>query len=293
MYKLGIIGLSPGNGHPYSWSAIFNGYSKEKMAAWPQEEADFFKYQALSYIPAVETLTDQLPSKLSAYATYTSFNSKLDMGCACPAMFRRLPAASVAQWNVQNMVLQEPLPLTAYLDDGAPDAAFDNPNWPRDLKAPAARNVAFVHQASQWHGKIPRYEQIVSTIKEACLRAWQGGLTGVAIHGEVTSRHIPYALNYLAFSHFIHWPEDTLRDFGRKTLSHVLGGESEGEAFVETLAHWDAESLTEAQRRGISSRADTLRLEVQRGEALAPWRFWDWLARMSCGEKERHTVSFF
>ena len=24
--KLGIIGISNGNGHPYSWSAIFNGY---------------------------------------------------------------------------------------------------------------------------------------------------------------------------------------------------------------------------------------------------------------------------
>lgn len=35
MYKLGIIGLSPGNGHPYSWSAIFNGYDKEKMAKCP------------------------------------------------------------------------------------------------------------------------------------------------------------------------------------------------------------------------------------------------------------------
>jgi len=29
--KLGIIGLSDGNGHPYSWSAIFNGYNPEKM----------------------------------------------------------------------------------------------------------------------------------------------------------------------------------------------------------------------------------------------------------------------
>lgn len=35
MYRLGIIGLSPGNGHPYSWSAIFNGYDKEKMADCP------------------------------------------------------------------------------------------------------------------------------------------------------------------------------------------------------------------------------------------------------------------
>lgn len=29
--KLGIIGLSQGNGHPYSWSAIFNGYNPTYM----------------------------------------------------------------------------------------------------------------------------------------------------------------------------------------------------------------------------------------------------------------------
>lgn len=29
--KLGIIGLSPGNGHPFSFSAIINGYDDEKM----------------------------------------------------------------------------------------------------------------------------------------------------------------------------------------------------------------------------------------------------------------------
>ncbi len=29
--KLGVIGLSPGNGHPYSWAAIFNGYDPVAM----------------------------------------------------------------------------------------------------------------------------------------------------------------------------------------------------------------------------------------------------------------------
>ncbi|MEQ6886649.1 Gfo/Idh/MocA family oxidoreductase [Salicola sp. Rm-C-2C1-2] len=29
--RLGVIGLSEGNGHPYSWAAIFNGYDKEAM----------------------------------------------------------------------------------------------------------------------------------------------------------------------------------------------------------------------------------------------------------------------
>ena len=33
--RLGILGLSQGNGHPYSWSSIFNGYQPEKMLECP------------------------------------------------------------------------------------------------------------------------------------------------------------------------------------------------------------------------------------------------------------------
>jgi predicted dehydrogenase len=33
--RLGVIGLSEGNGHPYSWSAIFNGYDPDIMAECP------------------------------------------------------------------------------------------------------------------------------------------------------------------------------------------------------------------------------------------------------------------
>lgn len=35
MKKIGVIGLSEGNGHPYSWSAIFNGYDTFHMANCP------------------------------------------------------------------------------------------------------------------------------------------------------------------------------------------------------------------------------------------------------------------
>jgi len=31
--RLGMIGMTEGNGHPYSWSAMFNGYDKAKMTA--------------------------------------------------------------------------------------------------------------------------------------------------------------------------------------------------------------------------------------------------------------------
>lgn len=33
--KLGVIGMSEGNGHPYSWSAIFNGFDKNYMQNCP------------------------------------------------------------------------------------------------------------------------------------------------------------------------------------------------------------------------------------------------------------------
>ena len=33
--KIGIIGSSPGNGHPYSWSAIINGYDEKHMKMCP------------------------------------------------------------------------------------------------------------------------------------------------------------------------------------------------------------------------------------------------------------------
>ena len=33
--KLGVIGMSEGNGHPYSWSAIFNGYEENIMQECP------------------------------------------------------------------------------------------------------------------------------------------------------------------------------------------------------------------------------------------------------------------
>ena len=29
--RIGILGMTEGNGHPYSWSAMFNNYNKEEM----------------------------------------------------------------------------------------------------------------------------------------------------------------------------------------------------------------------------------------------------------------------
>lgn len=56
MIKIGMIGISEGNGHPYSFSAILNGYNKEEMqkSGWTgiynylnlKDEADFLLSKA-------------------------------------------------------------------------------------------------------------------------------------------------------------------------------------------------------------------------------------------------------
>ena len=56
MIRTGIIGLSEGNGHPYSFSAIINGYNEEYLSqsGWnvileylkAQEEKEFKQFNA-------------------------------------------------------------------------------------------------------------------------------------------------------------------------------------------------------------------------------------------------------
>jgi hypothetical protein len=280
----------------------YHPLTQARRKSWPADDPEPFFFQGLSYQQALEAINDYLPKTLTAYATYTGFNlsselkQDVNMGKKPPAMLKLLPCDSICQWTLTGMVLKAPLPLTAYLDNGAPDAAFENPNWPRDSRPPSLRSVGFVHQGSQWTGD--RYQQVVSTIKEACLRAHRAGLEGVSIHGEVSSRHIPNALNYLAFSHFTHWPEDTLRDFGRKTLGQVFGSKEHGEAFAEIFAHWDAGTLTkehekqaDPNRRGFKVRRAGS--ECDTVEEFQRYRFWGWLNQMIAEKRDRRYVQQF
>ncbi|MFB3891228.1 MAG: hypothetical protein ACE15C_04300 [Phycisphaerae bacterium] len=280
---------------------------QEHKARWPSGDADFFRMQAMAYVPAVEALKQVLPNKDLTWATYSRFsfghpNQHSDpqwpeLPKEPPELVRRIDPRSIAQWTITGMVRKNALPLTAYLDDGAPAAAFANPFWPADVRPPTPRSTGFLHQASQWtpYRTSGRYRQIVSTIKEACLCGQRGGLEGIGIHGEVTSRCIPWALNYLAFSHFSHWPTDTLREFGRKTLGQVLGHEDEGERFVEIMANWDAGTLTDDHKADARKTARELEISVSAGRRkdLDRLRFWMWLERMTSGASEPHNASFY
>ncbi len=274
---------------------------KAQKADWPGGEPDFWRHQYLGYNPALKAVQSQLKDKLVTWATYKGFapgnavpkkNMGAYMECDRPALVDKLPHEGVCQWTLTGMVRSDPLPLTRYLDDGAPKEAFVNDRWPAELKPPTHRSAGFIHQGSQW-ARPPRYEQVVSIIKEGCLRAYRAGLEGVSIHGEVASMHVPWALNYLAFSHFIHWPEDSLRDWGRKTLGQVLGTPQEGETFAELFAHWQAGSLSEAQRKDLGQRNGSLTREVAGGKSLTRWRFWNWLSRMASGSQDTQTAGIW
>lgn len=272
---------------------------REQRESWPKDEPGFWRHQLLGYEPALRAVEDHLKKKLVTWATYKGFvpgsgkeRRHAYMECKRPTLLDRLPAAGICQWTLTEMVRPQALPLKAFLDEGAPPEALANAVWPAELKPASARSVGFLHQGSQW-SRVPRYRQIISTIKEGCLRAFRAGLEGVSIHGEVSSMFAPWALNYLAFSHFTHWPEDSLRQFGRKTLGQVLSSADEGEAFAELLAHWDAGSLSEAQKKDLAQRNRALAGDVARGQQLQRWRFWNWLASVARGEPELHTVSWF
>ena len=278
---------------------------KERRGGWSADDPDFWRHQYLGYAPALEAIGGQLKNKLITWATYKGFLSGSAPGdasyeqrhaymeCARPALLDKLPADAVCQWTLTGMVREQPLPLTAYLDDGAPADSLASDKWPAEVKPPTRRNTGFLHQGSQWGQRSTRYDQIVGSIKEGCLRAYRAGLEGVSIHGEVSSMHVPWALNYLAFSHFIHWPQDSLRQFGKKTLGPVLGSAQEGEAFAELFAHWDAKTLSEKQKVDLRQRNASLKGAVLSGAHLERWRFWNWLACVADDGRDRQTVSLF
>ncbi|HUV38019.1 MAG TPA: hypothetical protein VMY39_00320, partial [Planctomycetota bacterium] len=155
----------------------------EHRASWPDTDPDFFRMQALAYLPAIDALREHLSDKLVTWATYTSFSFGLpaqspddawpSIGAHVPTLAERAHPDSIAQWTLTGVVKSPPMPLAGFLDDGTPEELFDNPYWPAHLIPPTPRSIGFIHHGSQWtaRGAVERYRLILRTIKEACTRA--------------------------------------------------------------------------------------------------------------------------
>lgn len=283
---------------------------QSKKENWPKSDPNFFRYQSMCYESALDTaksIVEKNNDLLITWATYCGFMTEKiknepdkpesyikSMGTARPEMFNRLSYEGIAQWTLTRMVREKEISLLDFLDTKKPEIIYDNASWGKGITPPSKRSTGFVHQGSQWdyspwETKSTRYGLVLGRIKEACLRAYESGLEGVSIHGEVTSRHIPAALNYLAFSHFTHWPEDTLREFGQKTLGEVFDNPKEGEDYVEILALWQADRIDEALKKRIKERYDAAYSvivpysEDASDSKLTRFFFWNWLYRLLSG----------
>lgn len=273
-------------------------------------DPNFLVFQALSNKPVLDIakdIVDKDPDLLITWATYCGFvPEKVEdipdkpesyiktMGTDKPEVFKALDYEGIAQWTLTKMLRKDEIKLIDFLDDGKAPSIYDNPSWSRDIRPPSQRSTGFVHQGSQWdyspwETRSTRYDLFIGRIKEACLRSYEAGLEGVSIHGEVSARHIPSALNYLAFSHFIHWPEDNLREFGRKTLGQVFLDEKEGEDFIELLTLWEADKITQRERDLVKARYDNaydfikIYRQDETEDKMTKFFFWNWLYKLLSG----------
>ena len=96
---------------------------------WPVGDPDFFRMQFLGYDPALRAVENLLPEKVVTWATYTGFvpgespdgsNQPAYLRCERPVLLDRLPQQAICQWTLTHMLLDKPLPLVAFLNDGAP-----------------------------------------------------------------------------------------------------------------------------------------------------------------------------
>ncbi|NQU11614.1 hypothetical protein HQ590_12545 [bacterium] len=247
--------------------------AKRARANIKSREADYFKDQYVAYKSALDTCHRLAPNAWNTYATYSGFgrgpdvtNAGADMGTD-PYFSSRMPPSAIAQWTLTGMLREEPVPLRAWMDSARPADVYKNPKWPRGLRPPTPRSAGFWHQASQCHARLGRGAVAMSTFAEACLRAHDAGMEGVAVVGESTSRLLSSSLNYLVMRHWAYHPVSTLEEFVVRELAPRLGGEREARAFAETLCLLEEGKTAEAAKkmRPYARRAYPYNVAV-------PWR---------------------
>jgi hypothetical protein len=203
------------------------------------------------------------------------------MGNPNPIVVRTMPPEAIVQWSLTAMVRQEPVPLLATLDDGAPEAVLLAPDWPSDLRPPAQHNIGLLHQGSQWYSRgqgHTRYSVEIGAIKEACLHGYRAGLEGVAITGEASPQYTACELNYLALAHFCFRPQDSLRDFAYARLTPLVGSADDAEMFITFLAKRQSRCMSQKEEATLEDRLRAAEQEAGAGGNWDQFRRWRWLS---------------
>jgi len=162
-----------------------------------------FDAMASLYPPLMDAVHQLRPDFWHLYSTYCGYRS--DMVETLRQFLAPIPDYALCQWT-----------LTHMLDPG------HDFGWEDNLVFPAAHNIGFFHQGSQWFhamgGKGPygRYDTVVETIQRAAEKGRLAGLEGLITHGEVPATHPAWSNNYRAFAYFTHHPGRPVEDFEKK-----------------------------------------------------------------------------
>ncbi len=116
--KLGVVGLSPGNGHPYSWSAICNGYDHFEMekTRFPKI-ANYLKQQSWPECILNSATVDWIWCPNSEDSKSISVASKiLNIAHSLPELIEKCDGILLAR---DDIVLREPI-LLEILKSGKP-----------------------------------------------------------------------------------------------------------------------------------------------------------------------------
>lgn len=133
-------------------------------------------------------------------------------------------------------------PLAALPDEAIYQYCVNRSYWPRlrnELTReyvktlPRSRNIFRTHMGSQWNGE--RYSLVADRFASMASLAYQTGMQGMTIFGEVSSFNPANEINYLAFSRFCWNPRLKWDDFVKNDLAPILGGIPEALKFLELL----------------------------------------------------------
>ncbi len=136
---------------------------------------------------------------------------------------------------------------------------------------PRSKNIFRTHMGSQWNGE--RYSLVADRFANMASLAYQTGMKGMTIFGEVSSFNPANEINYLAFSRFSWNPLLGWDDFLRNDLAPILGGVSEAFKFLELLEVKEdraslLRALNEAREIARLTNGDVYRRWVQLQDRL-------------------------
>lgn len=282
-FDVGGLNLEHGN-----YSVCYCELCLERKAK--SRDIDYYQDMVASTLPVITEALKERDDLWLMYATYTGFNPGepvfhssgipvqpvSQMGIGVPDFISSMPQEAICQWTLTGMLHDPAIPMLTLLDDGVPEILSWAPRWPKGVRPPAPKNCGYFHQRRGAKGG-----PIISSIKEAALRGAVEGLQGLVIYGEISWRDVAQELNYLAFSHFLFHPEDSLRDFAEVKLSPLVGGSELAQRYIEFLAKIEIDRLTHHDRAILSKILGDLRRNVKVGKEWGPYHRWQWLSAYS------------